>query len=313
MFVTVAICTFNRAESLGRTLDSMTAMRVPKDLTWEIVIVNNNSTDHTDHVIGEFRGRLPVRREFEPRPGQSNARNKAIEAANGEYIVWTDDDVVVDSGWLTAYVEAFRRWPNAAVFGGRITPRYEAPVAKWVAESEAVLIGPYAIRNFGDDVRPLSADEESHLPYGANFAIRAVEQRAFRYDPNLGLAPNRRRLADDTDVILRILGSGATGYWIPNAMVEHCIGHERQTVRYIADYSAGLGETIAFRSAATTATTPLWFGVPRRLWPRLLKRGMIYHFHRFVSPAPVWVKHLQTYASAQGMFRYWRKRQHSTT
>src|SRR5271168_2431711 len=120
MLITVAICTFNRAESLRRTLDSLVAMRVPSDLGWEIVVVNNNSTDHTDDFIGEYVGRLPVRRELEPRAGKSNALNRAIEVAKGDYIVWIDDDVLVDAGLLTAYAEAFRRWPDAAVFGGRI-------------------------------------------------------------------------------------------------------------------------------------------------------------------------------------------------
>ena len=145
MLITVAICTFNRAESLRLTLDSLAGMQVPDDLSWEIVIVNNNSTDHTDDVISEYVGPLPVRREFEPRPGKSNAQNRAIDVAKGDYIVWIDDDVLVDAGWLTAYMEAFRCWPEAAVFGGRIKPRYEAPVEKWVIESEAVLGGPYAV------------------------------------------------------------------------------------------------------------------------------------------------------------------------
>src|SRR5689334_14945335 len=132
MLITVGICTFNRAEKLRRTLDSLVAMRVPSDLAWEIVIVNNNSTDYTDDVISEYVRRLPVRCELEPRHGKSNALNRAIDVAKGDYIVWIDDDVLVDAGWLTAYVEAFRRWPDAAIFGGRIIPRYEAPIAKWV-------------------------------------------------------------------------------------------------------------------------------------------------------------------------------------
>ena len=115
MFVTVGICTFNRAESLRRALDSLVAIRVPNDLAWEIVIVNNNSTDCTDEIIGEYIGRLPVRREFEPRPGKSNALHRAIDVAKGDYIIWIDDDVVVDAGWLTAYADAFWRWPEAAV------------------------------------------------------------------------------------------------------------------------------------------------------------------------------------------------------
>ena len=124
MFVTIGICTFNRAESLRRTLDSLLAMRVPNDLAWEIVIVNNNCTDHTDDVISKYVGPLPVRREFEPRAGKSNALNRAIDVAKGDYI-WIDDDVLVDPGLLSAYAAAFRRWPEATVFGGRIKPKYK--------------------------------------------------------------------------------------------------------------------------------------------------------------------------------------------
>jgi glycosyltransferase involved in cell wall biosynthesis len=155
MYITVGICTFNRAESLRRTLDSLAAMEVPKDLAWEVLIVNNKCTDHTEDVISEYVERLPVRREFEPRPGKSNALNRAIDTAKGEYIRWTDDDVVVDVGWLRAYMEAFRRWPDTAIFGGRIIPRFEPPEARWVVESISVLEGPYAIRDFGNDVQPL--------------------------------------------------------------------------------------------------------------------------------------------------------------
>src|ERR1700751_3945056 len=160
MLITVGICTFNRAESLRETLDSLCMLRIPSDLAWEIVIVNNNCTDSTDDLISQYIDRLPVRREFESVPGKSNALNRVIDVAKGEYIVWTDDDVLVDSGWLTAYAEGFGHWPGAAVFGGRIVPRYETPVAKWVAESEAELGGPYAIRDFGDRPYPLSATDE---------------------------------------------------------------------------------------------------------------------------------------------------------
>jgi glycosyltransferase involved in cell wall biosynthesis len=307
MLITVAICTFNRAGSLRRTLQSLAAMKVPNSLAWELIIVNNNSTDHTDDVIEEYRDRLPLRREFELQPGHSNARNRAIDVAKGGYIVWTDDDVLVDADWLTAYAEAFRRWPDAAIFGGRIKPRYEPPVVRWVADSEAELGGPFAIRDFGKEVQPLSV-AEGRIPYGANFAIRATEQRGFRYDPNLGLAPNRRRLGDEIEVITQLLASGAKGYWIPHAKVEHCIGQDRQTARYIAAYYEGWGETRAFRDAAVTAASPFWFGVPQRIWPRLVVWWVLYHICRYVTPAPVWVRYLNAYSYNKGAFRYWLQR-----
>jgi glycosyltransferase involved in cell wall biosynthesis len=305
MFVTVAICTFNRAESLGRTLDSLAAMQVPDNITWELVIVNNNCTDHTDHVIKGYHDRLPVRREFESRPGLSNARNRAIAVAKGEYIIWTDDDVAVDTGWLRAYVSAFRRWPEAAVFGGRVVPIYEEPVARWVIGSEDSTFCVYAIRNFGNNVQPLSIAEH-RLPFGANFAIRAREQEAYLYDPNLGVAPNRHRVAEETDVITRLLESGATGYWLPEAVVEHFIGRERQTIRYVTNFFMGAGETDAFQGAAAAAATPFWFGVPRRAWSRLIVWGSLYHLHRLISPGPVWVRYLRSYAYWRGVYRYWR-------
>lgn len=307
MLITVAICSLNRAESLRRTLRSLAAIQVPNGLDWEIVVVNNNCTDHTDAVIQAFADRLPVRREFEPRRGHSVARNHAVDAGNGDYFVWTDDDVVVDPGWLAAYVEAFRRWPEAAVFGGRIIPRYEMPAVNWMVENEALIFGALALRDFGDEFLPLSI-AEGRVPFGANFALRAAEQRVFRYNPELGLGPERRRLDDETEVIERIMQSGAAGYWVPTARVDHCIGHDRQTAGYLARYYAGYGETVAFRSADTTVATRLWLGAPRWLWRRLAGEWLRYQFHRLISPAPVWMSHLQAYALAWGTIRYWRNK-----
>ncbi len=120
--VTVAICTWNRAELLDQTLTRMHTLRIPADLEWELLVVNNNCSDNTDAVIAIHQGVLPVRRVFETKPGLSNARNCAAAAARGDLIVWTDDDVLVDEGWLTAVVGAARRYPHAAAFGGPIEP-----------------------------------------------------------------------------------------------------------------------------------------------------------------------------------------------
>jgi hypothetical protein len=180
-------------------------------------------------------------------------------------------------------------------------------VARWVAESERVLGGPFAIRDFGDDVQPLSV-AECRIPYGANFAVRTAEQRVFRYDPDLGLAPDRRRYEDEVDVITRLLTSGTKGYWIPQAIVEHCIGRERQTVDYIAAFNEGWGETCAFRDADRTASSSFWFGIPSRIWPRLVVWGLLYRLGRYVSPAPFWVQCLQAYSYNRGKYRYWIQR-----
>jgi glycosyltransferase involved in cell wall biosynthesis len=171
MLVTVAICTLDRAESLRRALDSLTAMSVPHGVTWEVIVVNNGCTDHTDSVITSFARRLPIRRELELQRGLSHARNRAIDTATGEYIIWTDDDVVVDSNWLVEYVNAFRRWPESVVFGGPILPRFEPPVVKWLKACMQSFSYVYAARDFGNV--SLRINSGRRIPFGANFALRA--------------------------------------------------------------------------------------------------------------------------------------------
>src|ERR1700694_4507645 len=95
MKITIAICTWNRAPSLRTTLESIAAASPPRESTFEIVVINNNCTDATDQIAGEFAARLLVRVHHEEKAGLSHARNKAIDAASGEYIIWIDDDVTV--------------------------------------------------------------------------------------------------------------------------------------------------------------------------------------------------------------------------
>ena len=306
MFATIAICTLNRAESLRRTLDSLLAMRVPNDLRWEIIVVNNGSTDHTDEVVASYAPRLPIRREFEPQRGISNARNRAVDAAKGQYIVWTDDDTIVDPDWLAAYTEAFRHWPESAVFGGPIIPRYESPVVEWLPTCEHLLSYVYGMRDFGNAPIRISR-RDGPYPFGANFAVRATEQRRFRFDPDLGSAPGRRRLGEETAVIASILATGASGYWIPDARVEHCIGRQNQTTAHVARYFAADGETVALFHR-DRETGPLLFGIPRWMWRRVAEYWIRYRVHRLISPAPVWMAHLKAYGFAKGQFRYWWNR-----
>jgi glycosyltransferase involved in cell wall biosynthesis len=304
MFITVAICTLNRGESLRRTLASLVAMRRSDDLDWEIVVVNNNCTDHTDAVIGAFLDQLPIRREYEEQRGLSCARNRAIDAADGDYIVWTDDDVEVDAGWLAAYTEAFSRWPEATVFSGKIVETYATPVPDWIVGNSS--FSGFAARDFGDEPLPLSIPER-RLPFGANFAVRSIEQRTFRYNPDLGPGSTTGLLGDEVDVIERILRTGATGRWVPASKVTHYIGHERQTIDYIVCFYATIGESEAFRFPDSVNDLHIWFGAPRWLWRRLFEEWSRYRIHRLVSPASVWLPHLQSSALIWGKIRHWRK------
>ena len=84
MHVTVAICTWNRARLLDQTLTGLHALRIPEGITWELLVVNNRSTDDTDAVISRHADTLRLRRLCEPKQGLSNARNCAVRAARGD-------------------------------------------------------------------------------------------------------------------------------------------------------------------------------------------------------------------------------------
>jgi glycosyltransferase involved in cell wall biosynthesis len=291
MDVSVAICTRNRAPALDRILQSLAEAEKPTGLMWELLIVDNGSTDHTS-VVAEQHGRhLPVVYVYEPEAGLSNARNAAVRAAQGRYIIWTDDDVLVDREWLSAYVEAFHRWPNAAVFGGAVSPVLHSPTPSWFSEHQELFSNVLAKRD-PSPAQPML--REGSLPYGANFAVRRAEQTPHLYDPQLGVGPGRRRLGEETQVIRAILATGVEGYWVPDSVVYHQIPPTRQTVAYLAEYYRAQGETDAFLARRSG----------RRASPQMLfhhakiaaKNYILFNLRRHRGPPRKWLANLRLFS-----------------
>jgi glucosyl-dolichyl phosphate glucuronosyltransferase len=237
--LSVAICTRNRAGMLAQTLDAMASgLRVPAGVTWELLVVDNGSTDDTDRVLNAFAARLSIRRLFEPEQGLSHARNLAVRHATGDYLIWTDDDVLVDPHWLEAYHDAFVRRPGAAVFGGMIEPWFPGGIPAWLEKAWTHVQGAYAVRDLGPQDALLAP---GWLPYGANMAVRMDVQRRYLYDVHLGHSGDDRMGGEDTAVLGAILADGGTGWWVPRARVKHVISEERQTLEYLQAYFFGLG------------------------------------------------------------------------
>ena len=103
--VSVIVCTYNRSSVLADTLESFLHLRVPEGVGWELLVVDNNSKDQTREVVEGFAGRLPLRYLFEPRQGKTCALNLALKEAKGDLLLFTDDDVRLDPGWLASFVE----------------------------------------------------------------------------------------------------------------------------------------------------------------------------------------------------------------
>jgi glucosyl-dolichyl phosphate glucuronosyltransferase len=239
--ITVAVCTRNRAAGLERLLGSLEQMRIPDSLGWELLVVDNCSTDETREVVESFRARLPIRLLREPRVGLSEARNCAVDGARGRYLCWTDDDVIVPADWLEVYWRAFRDHPEAAVFGGRIIAMAEAPQESWFVDriGQWPLSSVAAFRDLGPNKIPF-LPRADRVPWGANFGVRAAEQRSTRYDEAFKTA------GEETDVVARILRAGGSGWWLPESRVTHLIAPHRQKREYVALYFRRAGRVAAY-------------------------------------------------------------------
>lgn len=133
--VAVIVPTFNRASSLMGLLDSLCQQRA-EDVRYEVIIVDNGSTDRTSDVVGEYAGRFPfVRCLREPRPGASNARNRGILSANARILAFIDDDIRAAPDWIAAIVRTFGRHPEIDCLGGRVEPLWPRTPPSWLRKS----------------------------------------------------------------------------------------------------------------------------------------------------------------------------------
>jgi glycosyltransferase involved in cell wall biosynthesis len=253
-------------------------------------------------VLASFVNRVPIRAVMEAEPGLSNARNRAVLEATGDYILWTDDDVLVDERWLSAYCEAFERWPDAAIFGGNIKPWFEGTPPEWLEHVWPQVASAYASRDLGEKSVPLSREI---LPFGANFAVRTNDQRRYPYDPDLGVRPDSVIGGEETSVIKNMMADGVTGWWVPDARVRHYIPSTRQTIAFLRKYYKGYGEYCALRDLDTEEVK--LFGAPRWLWREAIAAEIRYRWRRYFSQPDVWIVDLMSSSQARGQLRGFRE------
>lgn len=275
MYVEVAICTWNRSRLLDATLSHLADAVIPDDVELSVLVVNNNSTDDTEAVISRHTRHLPIRRLFESRAGVAHARNCAVAATEGELLLWTDDDVLVDPNWLSSYVRAARRNPQLSFFGGPIKTLFQCPPPDWVLASLPVLHAIVVSRS-GEEELLIGQANPHDAPWGANFAVRTGVQRAYMYSPKLGRVRDGRLAGEESDVLARMISEGHRGLWIPEASVSHVVTPERLTRASVRRDFVGSG-----RTAIRMNLKP---HVPAsRLCARILRSELSYRLHRVIS------------------------------
>lgn len=267
--ISILICTYNRAGSLCRMLDSLQKISAGPEIAWEVVVVDNNSSDNTHAVVEEF-AKTPgfnVRYVFEPKQGLSHARNTGVATAKGEIIAFTDDDVRVSPGWLAELVSTFSEFDCMAV-GGRSIPAWDGlSKPAWLVTEGPYKLGQGPLLEFdlGEEPKPTYVP-----PWGVNMAFRksAFEKYGlFRTD--LGVAGSGRLGGEDTEFGRRLIRAGEKVIYSPGAAVFHPVERARARRAYFLTWHFNYGRG-CIRSEGWPGEAVLWFGVPRYLFRQLL-------------------------------------------
>ena len=286
--ISVGICTYNRANLLRQTLESFQKISNPS-CEWELVVVNNNSTDDTDQTIEQFKDNLPIVAGFQSIQGHAASRNKTIELATGEYLAWTDDDVLLDANWLRNYENAFNRHPEHGFFGGVIEPHYETPRPEWLVETWDKCKGAYALRELGDE--PFEFTQQ-RLPYGANFAVKMELQKKYPFDLKTGRVGKQMLGEDESTVLRAMLNDGHKGIWCPDVKLKHFLPTDRLTESYLKRYFVGQGQANVMYGKVDRSKFAAWRDF---LWSSIL-----YRIKRRITEPDEWVSHMIRAALSKG-------------
>jgi len=248
-----------------RSLEALRTAGNAFEGTWEVVIVDNGSTDDTVNILSKNPpDGLPIRLVQEPRPGASHARNAGIAAASGRLIAQTDDDCLVAPDWLTRISAAWIHHPDAGTIGGRIELADPADLKislRTGTEPIAIDTTYSALHNLG----------------GCNLSFRRDTLVSIGcFDPRFGPG-TASGSAEDLDIYHRLIKARYKLYYEPSILVLHAHGRRDHgtlsALRHIYTVSRGafyakhiLNGDIACTRDALSEMTEL---VRRRQWRAL--------------------------------------------
>ena len=237
--LSLVIATYNRAESLLVTLNSVAAQTTPVE-QWECIVVNNNSTDDTEQRFKEFAQAHPnlrLRMVNELRQGLSFARNRGIGEGEGEYIAIIDDDERIAPDFISSYIELFDSTPDAMAAGGPIVAEYPTGKPRWMSRFTERPIANTMY--FGDKVRIFPS---GRIPGGGNMALRrSAVKRYGVFDTALGYVGEQLIGGEECDLFERLQIAEAKYYYVPGAVMYHIIPKEKLSLEYLARLSYNVG------------------------------------------------------------------------
>ncbi|WP_426061932.1 glycosyltransferase family 2 protein [Hymenobacter sp. B1770] len=263
---TFIVCTYNRVPFIQETIESILFHCAHKN-NFELLVIDNNSTDGTAEAVKPFLQNPAVRYVLETEQGLSHARNRGIKEARNEVLIFVDDDIDLDARYLDVCETLFAN-PNLNIAGGKVLA-FNAEAPDWLPKKYYYLASMF---DLGDEPRP------TEKLMGANYCLRReVAQRIGWYNPELGRKGNNLMAGEENDYFNRAKLLGYSIWYEPRLVVYHKIANKLNK-DYLFNYSRLNGKSeglIEYKSAR------------KRFWGKIIKQVlMLLTFYLYGAYAP---------------------------
>ena len=297
--IAAIICTHNRDRYLGAAIDSLL---VQDCNNYEILVVDNASTDKTKEVVNK---RLPnplVKYIYEPELGLSVARNRGAKETDAPILAYLDDDAEASPQWLSSLLKAYQENEKIAIAGGKVTlllPEGRT-LPKWLSVDMSGALGSY---DLGSEVVYL--DNPNLTPRGLNYSLRrAFLEEIGGFDRNLGRVGKNLLSNEELLMTELALEKGWQVAYIPNALAAHNVSEERLQRKWFIDRSWWQGISESYREEIAGRTG---VGQLRRGGERMM-RGLYKSLKYYQDPALRFDNFLYAYGQLgyfTGVFKHW--------
>jgi glucosyl-dolichyl phosphate glucuronosyltransferase len=237
--ISVVICSYNRAAYIKEAMESLRLQSLTKK-DFEIIIVNNNSTDNTEQVCRLYITEHPevnIQYFNESQQGASFARNTGASMAKGILLCFMDDDAIAEPDYLERIVHFFKEHPDAGGLGGRIIPKYIPDEPAWMSYYVSSMVGNF---DYSKEVSVFSANK---YPLESNMIIRKKDFDAISgFNTALpGVVGTLRIGGEGKDFFMRLKALGLVIYYDPAICVQHIVESSKLTPEYLYRVASGMG------------------------------------------------------------------------
>lgn len=304
--VSVIIATYNRCDQLKMCIDSLLDQVCNGGFCYDIVVVDNNSSDATKGMVLDYQLKHDGKIEyvFVPEQGKSNALNKGVEIASGDIIAFTDDDVIADKQWLAYMVNTFKN-NDCACVGGRVLPLYPDETPEWIKGDKDQMAGIVVTCDNGEEIKEFKKGMNEFL--GANYAFKKdVFKNVGNFRTDMGPGISKPTTGEDREFVGRLIKNNMSVYYCGQALIRHPVDLSRAKLMSIIKWNISLGRAVARKEYENTQQRMVhWCGVPRYLFKGIIQDFLMIICHIFNKR--LLFDSLKSFYRKVGMIKEYRK------